>query len=68
MVISDPSYNHEYLPMLGDRAFTTAALKLILGPDSPPLLENRVKFIFNIKEKKKYINQHRISLFISIYK
>jgi len=52
MVISDPSYNHEYLPMLGDRAFTTAALKLILGPDSPPLLENRVKFIFNIKEKK----------------
>ncbi len=50
MVTSDPSYNHEYLPMVGDRAFTTSALKLILGPDSRPIHENRV-----IKKIKKIL-------------
>jgi len=42
MIISDPNYNHEYLPMDGDREFTDSAMKLILGPNSLPLLENRV--------------------------
>lgn len=41
MITSDPNYNHEYLPMVGDRAFTTSALKLILGPNSKPILQNR---------------------------
>ncbi|KAG4096517.1 putative aspartate protein [Neocallimastix lanati (nom. inval.)] len=41
MIISDPNYNHEYLPMDGDREFTDSAMKLILGPNSLPLLENR---------------------------
>ncbi|ORX46376.1 PLP-dependent transferase [Piromyces finnis] len=48
MVISDPNYNHEYLSMIGDREFTTSALKLILGPDNQSILENRASGIQTI--------------------
>jgi len=33
--------NHEYLPVLGLESFTSAATKMLLGDDSPALLENR---------------------------
>ncbi|KIX02283.1 uncharacterized protein Z518_08222 [Rhinocladiella mackenziei CBS 650.93] len=39
---NDPNLNHEYLPIAGLTAFTTAAQKLILGPDSPAIKEGRV--------------------------
>ena len=33
--------NHEYLPVLGLEAFTSAATKMLLGSDSPALAESR---------------------------
>ncbi|TVY23673.1 Aspartate aminotransferase, cytoplasmic [Lachnellula hyalina] len=38
---SDPSLNHEYLPIAGLQSFTSGAAKLILGADSPALTEKR---------------------------
>lgn len=42
---ADHSLNHEYLPIAGLPEFTSAATKLVLGDDSPALLENRVRRI-----------------------
>ena len=39
---SDPSVNHEYLPIAGLAEYTAAAQKLILGEDSPAIKEKRV--------------------------
>lgn len=39
---SDPNLNHEYLPISGLADFTSAAQKLILGSDSPAIIERRV--------------------------
>ncbi|RMZ86655.1 hypothetical protein DV736_g6118, partial [Chaetothyriales sp. CBS 134916] len=39
---SDPDFNHEYLPIAGLAAFTSAAQKVILGADSPALKDGRV--------------------------
>lgn len=39
---ADHSLNHEYLPIAGLPEFTSAATKLVLGDDSPALLEHRV--------------------------
>ncbi|RMZ85966.1 hypothetical protein DV737_g24, partial [Chaetothyriales sp. CBS 132003] len=39
---SDPNFNHEYLPIAGLAAFTSAAQKVILGADSPALQDGRV--------------------------
>ncbi|XP_033633419.1 aspartate aminotransferase, cytoplasmic-like [Asterias rubens] len=38
---NDETLNHEYLPVMGLGDFTTAATKLLLGEDSPAILENR---------------------------
>ncbi|XP_071827796.1 aspartate aminotransferase, cytoplasmic-like [Apostichopus japonicus] len=38
---ADHSLNHEYLPIAGLPEFTSAATKLVLGDDSPALLEHR---------------------------
>ena len=45
----DPNLNHEYLPIAGLAEFTSAAQKLILGPDSPAIKENRVHFQRNLR-------------------
>lgn len=37
----DESLNKEYLPVLGLPAFTQAATKMLLGKDSPALVEGR---------------------------
>lgn len=37
----DPNLNHEYLPIAGLAEFTSAAQKLILGPESPAIKEGR---------------------------
>jgi len=39
---NDPDLNHEYLPIAGLAAFTSASQKLILGEDSPAIKEKRV--------------------------
>ena len=39
---SDPNLNHEYLPIAGLADFTSAAQKLILGPESAAIKEERV--------------------------
>ena len=39
---TDPTQNHEYLPVAGMVDFRAAALKLLLGEDSPAIVENRV--------------------------
>ncbi|XP_038070765.1 aspartate aminotransferase, cytoplasmic-like isoform X2 [Patiria miniata] len=38
---ADESLNHEYLPVLGIPEFTSAATKMLLGENSPAILENR---------------------------
>ena len=40
---ADETLNHEYLPATGLPEFTNAATRMLLGEDSPALLENRVK-------------------------
>lgn len=42
LIVADPTANHEYLPITGLPDFTKSAAKLILGPDSPAIKENRV--------------------------
>ncbi|KAL3424000.1 aminotransferase class I and II [Phlyctema vagabunda] len=44
----DPTLNHEYLPIAGLAAFTSAAAKLILGADSPALVDKRTTSIQTI--------------------
>lgn len=43
---NDPELDHEYLPIDGLSSFTEASARLVLGIDSPALLENRV-FTYN---------------------
>ncbi|EAU88611.2 aspartate aminotransferase [Coprinopsis cinerea okayama7 len=40
-LLKDDTLDHEYLPITGLPEFTAAAAKLILGPDSPAIKENR---------------------------
>lgn len=39
---ADDTLNHEYLPVLGFEPFTTAAVKLVLGPEHKVVKEGRV--------------------------
>ena len=39
--VEEEKINHEYLPVLGLDGFTKAATKMLLGEDSPALVENR---------------------------
>lgn len=41
MLATDETLNKEYLPVLGLPAFTQAATRMLLGPDSPALAEGR---------------------------
>lgn len=40
---ADLTLNHEYLPVVGLESFRKASVSLLLGPDSPAILENRVR-------------------------
>ncbi|KAF2002233.1 PLP-dependent transferase [Amniculicola lignicola CBS 123094] len=44
----DPDLNHEYLPIAGLAAFTSASQKLILGDESPAILEKRATSVQTI--------------------
>ncbi|KZT68194.1 PLP-dependent transferase [Daedalea quercina L-15889] len=48
IVLNDPALDHEYLPITGLPDFTSAAARLVLGPDSPALLEGRVSSVQTI--------------------
>ena len=60
--MSDPLYNHEYLPITGLPEFTSAAAKLILGSDSPALAEGRVASVQTISGTGA---NHLAALFLS---
>ncbi|KIL69653.1 hypothetical protein M378DRAFT_184092 [Amanita muscaria Koide BX008] len=47
-LLSDESLDHEYLPITGLPQFTESAAKLILGPTSPAILEQRVASVQTI--------------------
>ena len=40
---NDLTLDHEYLPILGLADFSNAAVKLVLGADSPAVVNNLVK-------------------------
>lgn len=61
-MLSDPLYNHEYLPITGLPEFTSAAGKLILGPDSPAIAEGRVASVQTISGTGA---NHLAALFLS---
>lgn len=42
---TDVTLNHEYLPVAGMPDFRLAALRLLLGEDSPAIVENRVSIL-----------------------
>ncbi|PWW71733.1 PLP-dependent transferase [Tuber magnatum] len=48
ILANDPNLNHEYLPIAGLAAFTSAAARLILGKDSPAIQESRVTSVQTI--------------------
>ena len=48
---NDLTLNHEYLPVLGLTEFTNAAVKLILGADSPAVVNNLVKYLLKIRNQ-----------------
>ena len=39
--VEEEKINHEYLPVLGLESFTSAATKILLGEDSPAVMEGR---------------------------
>ncbi|KAB5576598.1 pyridoxal phosphate-dependent transferase [Coniochaeta sp. 2T2.1] len=45
---NDPDLNHEYLPIAGLAAFTSKAIELILGADSPALADKRTASVQTI--------------------
>lgn len=40
---SDAMLNHEYLPIDGLKSFTESATRLVLGSNSPAVIQNRVR-------------------------
>lgn len=40
---NDLTLDHEYLPIFGLADFSSAAVKLVLGPDSPAVINNLVR-------------------------
>ncbi|XP_019222462.1 aspartate aminotransferase, cytoplasmic isoform X1 [Oreochromis niloticus] len=42
IIVHDDRLNHEYLPILGLPEFRSSASKIVLGDNSPAILENRV--------------------------
>lgn len=48
ITVNDPAVDHEYLPITGLAQFTSAAARLILSPESPAIVENRVSSVQTI--------------------
>lgn len=48
IIQSDPELNHEYLPIAGLPAFTSAAAKLIFGKDSSVIKDKRISSVQSI--------------------
>lgn len=45
---NDDALNKEYLPVLGLDAFSSAATRMLLGDDSPAIVENRVSLFIDV--------------------
>ncbi|KAF9246207.1 aspartate amino-transferase [Melanogaster broomeanus] len=64
ILLNDPNVNHEYLPITGLPEFTTAAAKLLLGPNSSAIAEGRVVSVQTISGTGA---NHLAALFLSKY-
>jgi len=64
ILLEDPNLDHEYLPITGLPAFTSAAAKLILGADSPAIASGRVSSVQTISGTGA---NHLGALFLSRY-
>ena len=64
LLLSDPTLNHEYLPITGLPEYVSAAARLILGSDSPALAEGRVVSVQTISGTGA---NHLGALFLSKY-
>ena len=62
VLLNDPSLDHEYLPVTGLPEFTSAAARLILGPDCPAIAEGRVVSVQTISGTGA---NHLAALFLS---
>lgn len=64
ILLSDPTLNHEYLPITGLPEYVSAAARLILGNDSPALADDRVVSVQTISGTGA---NHLGALFLSRY-
>ncbi|KAI0006071.1 aspartate aminotransferase [Russula compacta] len=64
ILLSDPTLNHEYLPITGLPEFVSGAARLILGNDSPAITEGRVVSVQTISGTGA---NHLGALFLSRY-
>ncbi|EKM55486.1 uncharacterized protein PHACADRAFT_256136 [Phanerochaete carnosa HHB-10118-sp] len=64
ILLEDPNLDHEYLPITGLPAFTSAAAKLVLGADSPAIASGRVCSVQTISGTGA---NHLGALFLSRY-
>ncbi|KAF8478639.1 aspartate aminotransferase [Russula ochroleuca] len=64
ILLSDPTLNHEYLPITGLPEFVSAAARLILGHDSPAIADDRVVSVQTISGTGA---NHLGALFLSRY-
>ena len=64
ILLSDPTLNHEYLPITGLPGFVSSAARLILGEDSPAIAEGRVVSVQTISGTGA---NHLAALFLSRY-
>ncbi|KAH9981255.1 aspartate aminotransferase [Lactifluus volemus] len=64
ILLSDPTLNHEYLPITGLPEFVSGAARLILGAQSPAIAEGRVVSVQTISGTGA---NHLAALFLSRY-
>ena len=62
ILLSDPTLNHEYLPITGLPEFVSAAARLILGQGSPAIADDRVVSVQSISGTGA---NHLAALFLS---
>lgn len=64
ILLSDPTLNHEYLPITGLPEFVSGAARLILGTESPAIADGRVVSVQTISGTGA---NHLAALFLSRY-
>ncbi|CAO3649742.1 unnamed protein product [Mucor fragilis] len=64
ILFNDETLDHEYQPIAGQKSYTNAAVKLILGKDSPAITENRYAGVQTISGTGA---NHTGALFLSLF-